>query len=514
MTLHQGSTTSASREQLGAIITTLENWAPPPNFYKDLMAILRQIKDLLKEEANSRAPIPQKSQKISQNGGKNKASKVAISPSVVQVVKNDYPTNPCTEKNSKNADKAGTVAAGKSKRYVSKIFNKRPREEFAYQAKPRKTTDLLAGAADVIKTKQQATREYNQVINDVRNEKIEPYLGKMKTELVHRNLAQADESVIVLMTTPLLNNGLGCQSITQKYGPATKSNEDDKLKIGDIHVQKNENREIWRVINKERRSDVPKSYLGKYLIDQEQAFVALRSKIVEDKIKKVALIRPGVHEDIDWRYTLTKLSQLFFDVEVTFVFYGLPHKGKNEKRTKAQTPKGSPKQQKKVNELAVPTTPPKRQSNENKNGSTSAQSQPSKSPSKANESTSQPSSPSMLWKTGGSMTITGKLVVGEKYTDGAATSEEYESASSSPYFNSPPSTPLPESPERNAENLNETITPIPQDEKQTQGDQERLEEEEKESEEESEEESDEENRVLTRAMRQKNSLDPNKNKTK
>lgn len=327
MSLFGIGATSTPREQLIHVMRFLEALLPPANIYQEITTLLRQIKDQLEAETEVKTL---QSPKISNSkkGNKVGSENVAKSPKNTKVGKNNSIANHTNQKNSKNAKhakKAGN-AVPQSTSYASKMFTRRPREESAKSAKPRTTRQLLKGAADLITTKRQATCEYYQVIKDVNTRNFDAYEGKMSTDLVHRNLADATETTIVLMTSPNLKDGLGCQSIAKIYGPPSKTNDAKKLEVGEIHEQLSGNKRIWRVVNKEKHNHVPT--LGTYLMNQEKAFFALRKMIIDKKITSVALIRPGVHDKITWNYTLTKMSQIFFDVDVKFVFYGLPHKNK------------------------------------------------------------------------------------------------------------------------------------------------------------------------------------------
>lgn len=146
-------------------------------------------------------------------------------------------------------------------------------------------------------------------------------------EFVTKDIAEAQNGIIVIMTDAnLLQKMPGAQNLARKFGAPQKSTGVEP-EIGSIVLQKTGNKEIWHLVSKQNMDDKKEVSSKQFYTNHVNALKALREKMIERNVKRVAITRLGAgYLGVQWRITASKLRQIFQNDDVKFVVHSLPKK--------------------------------------------------------------------------------------------------------------------------------------------------------------------------------------------
>jgi hypothetical protein len=147
--------------------------------------------------------------------------------------------------------------------------------------------------------------------------------AKCEFKFRNENIVNATEDVICHLVGGDLGNSRGAAlALANKFGhPGAGA----KLEVGDIRVQQVENHEIWHLVSKPWAKQQKFSNPGAFYLNHLRALIALKDRVKERGLKQIAITPLGSNcNRIAWDYTEAKLTEIFADLEVTFVVYCLP----------------------------------------------------------------------------------------------------------------------------------------------------------------------------------------------
>jgi len=149
---------------------------------------------------------------------------------------------------------------------------------------------------------------------------------KVKISYIKGDIVTASENIVIHLVGGNLRNSAGAaRALGLKYGKPDSSVA--KFGVGDIVIQgiTGTDREIWHVVSKEKSKTKKYANPGAFYMNFIKALVAIRNKIQERGIKKVAMTKLGAGLDgISWKYTELKLKEIFKETEVEVIVFSLP----------------------------------------------------------------------------------------------------------------------------------------------------------------------------------------------
>jgi len=139
---------------------------------------------------------------------------------------------------------------------------------------------------------------------------------------IDKDICDAQEKVICHLVGGDLRNSAGAaRDLARRFGhPGPK---DEKLKVGEIHIQQLQgDQELWHLVSKPRATENKFGNPGKFYKNHLAALIALREKVKENRLTKIAITKLGANKNrVAWKFTLRKLQEIFAEVEVTFVVH-------------------------------------------------------------------------------------------------------------------------------------------------------------------------------------------------
>jgi hypothetical protein len=167
-----------------------------------------------------------------------------------------------------------------------------------------------------------AKKDYENIVNQRRSPAI-----NTKCKILYKtgDIVSAPENVIIHLVGGNLRNSAGAaRALSEEFGkpsqPATP------FGIGEIVIQSipGSPREIWHTVSKGKSRDKKYENPGAFYSNFVSALVAIKDKISERGLRRVALTKLGSGLDnINWKFTRQKLKEIFIDIEVELVFYSL-----------------------------------------------------------------------------------------------------------------------------------------------------------------------------------------------
>lgn len=155
-----------------------------------------------------------------------------------------------------------------------------------------------------------------------------PAVNKVKYNYISKDVAEAEDEIIIVMTNSKLQQTMpGTRSLAKKYGSPVRATGLD-LEIGSILINPTQNgKQIWYLVSKYYSSDKLQMNANYFYKNHELALRSLRSKLVEQKIKKVSISRLGAgYLGVPWRSTMSTMNRLFSNDEMIFNVHSLPKK--------------------------------------------------------------------------------------------------------------------------------------------------------------------------------------------
>ncbi|XP_059472869.1 uncharacterized protein LOC132195120 isoform X2 [Neocloeon triangulifer] len=143
--------------------------------------------------------------------------------------------------------------------------------------------------------------------------------AKCKFEFRNENIVNASEEIICHLVGGDMNNSKGAAlALAEKFGHPGAG----KLQIGEIRIQQVPEHEIWHLVSKPWAKQQKFSNPGAFYLNHLAALVAMKDKMKERGVARIAITPLGNNcNKISWEYTETKLTEIFADMQVTFVVY-------------------------------------------------------------------------------------------------------------------------------------------------------------------------------------------------
>lgn len=268
---------------------------PPVTFYTSLESLLKEIRDLLRRQVNQQ--IKPRTEDTGPDQTRNFSQGVATS-------SKQYVGKGWQNQNNKHQRGAGNQAQVKSAPAANSSSGSRP-------PSPKTSRNTPACPAASAK-KHETPRESKQGAN-------------IKIEYVTQDIAEANENVIVIFTDASFEQKMpGAESLAKKYGAPEKSTGSNP-QIGSIVKMTAGTKQVWYVISKDSTDD--KTLIGnkKFYANHDKALKALRFKLQEEKIKRIAISRLGAGKlGVQWRITSARLREIFANDDVNFIVHSLP----------------------------------------------------------------------------------------------------------------------------------------------------------------------------------------------
>ncbi|MGL5407114.1 MAG: hypothetical protein ACRDCT_20635, partial [Shewanella sp.] len=163
--------------------------------------------------------------------------------------------------------------------------------------------------------------------------------AKVKFEFITKDIAEAQNEIIVIMTDSNLERKMpGAESLAKKFGAPEKATGLEP-EIGSILVQKTADKEIWHLVSKKHPDDKKRVPNKKFYSNHFEALKALKVKMAERNVKRVAISRLGAgYLGVQWRITASKIGRLFADEECEFFIHSLPKKKFSDLESSAAGP--------------------------------------------------------------------------------------------------------------------------------------------------------------------------------